>query len=125
PSQRRRIASVPYSLMASAKLQEIVRKLQRQLQRCLLSFKAEQFPCKVWRKGRQRQVSPALILRRWQGCVGVCAYMFDRLWRDQGGASLLEYSLLVAVITMIVVIGVAVAGAWAQSMWAQLLPRLG
>ena len=53
------------------------------------------------------------------------AYMFDRFWRDQGGASLIEYSFLVAVITMIVVVGVAVAGAWAQAMWAHLLPLLG
>jgi Flp pilus assembly pilin Flp len=51
--------------------------------------------------------------------------MFQCLWRDQRGASLIEYSFLVAVITVLVVVGVAVAGAWAQSMWAQLLPRLG
>jgi Flp pilus assembly pilin Flp len=51
--------------------------------------------------------------------------MFDRLWRDQGGASLIEYSILVAVITVIVVVGVSVAGAWAHGMWVRLLPMLG
>ena len=51
--------------------------------------------------------------------------MFQYFWRDQRGATLIEYSMLVALITILVVVGVAVAGAWAQSMWAQLLPRLG
>jgi Flp pilus assembly pilin Flp len=51
--------------------------------------------------------------------------MFRCLWRDQGGASLIEYSILVALITVLVVVGVAAAGAWAQGMWAHLLPLLG
>jgi Flp pilus assembly pilin Flp len=51
--------------------------------------------------------------------------MFDRLWRDQGGASLIEYSILVALITVLIVAGIAAAGAWAQSMWTRLLPMLG
>jgi Flp pilus assembly pilin Flp len=51
--------------------------------------------------------------------------MFQRLWRDQGGASLIEYSFLIALITAIVVVGVSVAGAWAQGMWERLLPMLG
>jgi Flp pilus assembly pilin Flp len=51
--------------------------------------------------------------------------MFQHLWRDQGGASLIDYTILVALITMIVVVGVSVAGSWIQSMWAQLLPMLG
>jgi pilus assembly protein Flp/PilA len=51
--------------------------------------------------------------------------MLQRFWRDQGGASLIEYSILVALITVLVVGVVAVAGAWAQSMWAHLVPVLG
>jgi Flp pilus assembly pilin Flp len=51
--------------------------------------------------------------------------MFQCFWRDQRGASLIEYSVLVALITVLVVVGIAVAGAWAQGMWAQLLPILG
>ena len=51
--------------------------------------------------------------------------MFQRLWRDRGGASLIDYTILVALITVIVVVGVSVAGSWIQSMWAQLLPILG
>ena len=51
--------------------------------------------------------------------------MFGHLWHDRGGASLIEYSILVALITMILVVGVSVAGSWAQGMWTHLLPLLG
>jgi Flp pilus assembly pilin Flp len=51
--------------------------------------------------------------------------MLRRFWRDIGGASLIDYSILVALITMIVVVGVAVVGSWIQGMWAHLLPLLG
>jgi Flp pilus assembly pilin Flp len=51
--------------------------------------------------------------------------MFQRLWRDQDGASLIEYSILAALITVIVVVAVSVAGSWTQGMWAHLLPLLG
>jgi Flp pilus assembly pilin Flp len=51
--------------------------------------------------------------------------MVQHLWRDQGGASLIEYSILVAVITAIVLVGVSVAGAWVLGMWERLLPILG
>jgi Flp pilus assembly pilin Flp len=51
--------------------------------------------------------------------------MFQRLWRDQSGASLIEYSILAALITVIVVVAVSVAGSWIQGMWAHLLPLLG
>jgi Flp pilus assembly pilin Flp len=51
--------------------------------------------------------------------------MFQCFWRDQCGVTLIEYSMLVALISVLVVVAVAVAGAWAQSMWAHLLPLLG
>jgi Flp pilus assembly pilin Flp len=51
--------------------------------------------------------------------------MFQRLWRDQRGTSLIDYAILAALITTIVVLGVAVAGSWIQGMWAHLLPLLG
>jgi Flp pilus assembly pilin Flp len=57
--------------------------------------------------------------------VGNTRKMFQCFWRDQGGASLIEYSILVALITVLVVLAVAVASAWAQGMWAHLLPLLG
>ena len=51
--------------------------------------------------------------------------MLESLWRDQGGASLIDYAILAALITVLVIVGVAVAGAWAQTMWTRLLPLLG
>jgi Flp pilus assembly pilin Flp len=51
--------------------------------------------------------------------------MFERLWRDQRGASLIDYAILAALITVLVVVGIAVAGSWIYSMWLRLLPMLG
>jgi len=39
------------------------------------------------------------------------------LWRDRLGASVIEYSILVAVITVLVVAAVVVSGTWVQSAW--------
>jgi Flp pilus assembly pilin Flp len=60
----------------------------------------------------------------WRGAEGLVR-MFQRLWRDQGGASLIEYTILIALITVMVIVGVSVAGSMIQSMWVQLLPMLG
>ena len=60
----------------------------------------------------------------WRGAEGLVR-MFQRLWRDQGGASLIEYTILIALITVMVIVGVSVVGSWIQSMWVQLLPMLG
>jgi Flp pilus assembly pilin Flp len=51
--------------------------------------------------------------------------MFQRLWRDQRGASLIDYAILAALITVLVVVAVAVAGSWLYSMWVRLLSLLG
>jgi Flp pilus assembly pilin Flp len=51
--------------------------------------------------------------------------MFQHLWRHQGGTSLIDYSILVALITVMVVVAVSVAGSWIQGMWMHLLPLLG
>jgi Flp pilus assembly pilin Flp len=48
--------------------------------------------------------------------------MFQRLWRDQVGASLIEYSILAALITVIVVVAMSVAGSWIQGMRALVAP---
>ena len=50
--------------------------------------------------------------------------MFERLWRDQAGASLIDYAIVVAVITVLVV-GVAVTGSWIKGVWVHLLSLLG
>jgi Flp pilus assembly pilin Flp len=51
--------------------------------------------------------------------------MFERFWRDQQGASLIEYAVLVALITTVLVAGLSVVASWIQGMWTQLLPMLG
>jgi Flp pilus assembly pilin Flp len=57
--------------------------------------------------------------------VCVCVDMFERIWRDQRGASLIDYAILVAMITVLVVVGITFAGSWIYSMWVRLLPMLG
>jgi Flp pilus assembly pilin Flp len=47
--------------------------------------------------------------------------IFQRLWRDSRGASLTEYAILVALITALIIAGIAVSGSWLQSVWARLL----
>jgi Flp pilus assembly pilin Flp len=62
----------------------------------------------------------------WRGQEGVGVRLkFERLWRDQRGASLIDYAILAALITVLVVVGVAVAGSWIKGMWAHMLPLLG
>jgi Flp pilus assembly pilin Flp len=72
------------------------------------------------------QMAPAARARAviWRCGQGVCWRMFWRFWRDQRGASLIDCAILAALITVLVVVGVAFAGSWIYSMWVQLLPRL-
>jgi Flp pilus assembly pilin Flp len=76
----------------------------------------------VWLRWRHRHTSRALICR---GIKGVCECMFERLWRDQRGASLTEYAILVALITALIIAVIAVSGSWVQTMWVRLLAMLG
>jgi Flp pilus assembly pilin Flp len=46
------------------------------------------------------------------------------LSRDCTGSSLIEYSLLITITIVLVVVGVAFAGRWAASMWTNLVPAL-
>jgi Flp pilus assembly pilin Flp len=64
----------------------------------------------------------ALILAR---AKGVWRNMFECLWRDQRGASLIDYAILAALITALIIAGIAVAGSWVQSTWVRLLAMLG
>jgi pilus assembly protein Flp/PilA len=43
-----------------------------------------------------------------------------RLWRDERGASLLEYSILIGLITVGVVASVTSVGTWAGNRWGDL-----
>lgn len=48
-----------------------------------------------------------------------------RLWKDERGASLLEYSILIGLITAGVVTTVIAVGAWAGDQWTSLRTNLG
>jgi len=44
-----------------------------------------------------------------------------RLWRDERGASLIEYALLVGLVTLIVLGFIIAIGSWVNGMWEQIL----
>ena len=48
-----------------------------------------------------------------------------RLWKDERGASLLEYSILIGLITVGVVASVTAVGTWAGGRWTALRGALG
>jgi pilus assembly protein Flp/PilA len=43
-----------------------------------------------------------------------------RLWRDEKGASLLEYSVLIGIILAVTVAAVIFVGSWANTQWTVL-----
>ena len=53
------------------------------------------------------------------------AGMFLRLWHHRAGSSLIEYSILVAIIVAAIIVGVAAAGSGASGIWVRLLNILG
>jgi Flp pilus assembly pilin Flp len=74
-------------------------------------------------KGAPARAAPANLVRGARCGLGL---MFQRLWRDQRGrASLIYHLILIALITVLVVVGVAFGGSWVQRMWARLLLLLG
>jgi pilus assembly protein Flp/PilA len=48
-----------------------------------------------------------------------------RLWKDERGASLLEYSILIGLITAGVVTTVIAVGGWVGTQWTTLRSNLG
>jgi pilus assembly protein Flp/PilA len=47
------------------------------------------------------------------------------LWRDRRGAALIEYTLLIGLITLTALGAVIAAGSWANGMWLNFLSSLG
>ena len=74
-------------------------------------------------KGAPARAARANVPRS-EGVCLACPYV-RRLWRDQRGASLIEYAIIAALITVLVVVTVAVAGSWLYSTWVHLLSLLG
>jgi len=48
-----------------------------------------------------------------------------RLWREQRGAALIDYALLIGLITLTVLGAVIAIGSWAHGMWVNFLSSLG
>jgi pilus assembly protein Flp/PilA len=48
-----------------------------------------------------------------------------RLWRDRSGAALIEYALLIGLVTLTVLGAVIATGSWAHGMWVNFLSSLG
>ena len=48
-----------------------------------------------------------------------------RLWREQRGAALIDYALLIGLITLTVLGAVIAIGSWANGIWVNLLSSLG
>jgi pilus assembly protein Flp/PilA len=48
-----------------------------------------------------------------------------RLWSDQRGAALLEYTILVGLITLAVLTLIISIGGWTSSTWANFLTSFG
>jgi pilus assembly protein Flp/PilA len=47
-----------------------------------------------------------------------------RLWKDESGASLLEYSILIGLITAAVIGTIGDVGSWVSGKWTSLLTTL-
>ena len=48
-----------------------------------------------------------------------------RLWRDRRGAALIDYTLLIGLITLTVLGVVIAAGSWANGIWVNFISSLG
>jgi Flp pilus assembly pilin Flp len=48
-----------------------------------------------------------------------------RLWRDRRGSFLIDYTLLIGLITLTVLGAVIAIGSWAHGMWVNFLSSLG
>ena len=48
-----------------------------------------------------------------------------RLWSDQRGAALMEYTLLIGLITLAVLVLIISVGGWTSTTWTNFLAALG
>ena len=55
-------------------------------------------------------------------CALSCLPMLRHVWRDRSGSSLIEYSVTVALMVTLVVVGVRFAGAWVAGVFSGFAP---
>ena len=48
-----------------------------------------------------------------------------QLWRDRHGATLIEYTLLIGLVSLTALGAVIAAGSWANGIWVNFLSSLG
>ena len=51
--------------------------------------------------------------------------LFNRFTRDESGATLIEYSLLIGLITVLAVFAVTAVGVWVNGQWETLQTTIG
>ena len=51
--------------------------------------------------------------------------LFARLRREQEGATMIEYSILIGIITVLAIASIALMGDYVASQWAQLVSATG
>jgi Flp pilus assembly pilin Flp len=65
------------------------------------------------------------ILCGWRWMAGLCPLrrleMLMHLWRDTAGTSLIEYSLVIAFMIALILVGVSLAAGWASGMFSAFL----
>lgn len=50
--------------------------------------------------------------------------LFNRFTRDESGATLIEYSLLIGLITVVAVVAIGAVGIWVNGQWTDLQAAL-
>jgi Flp pilus assembly pilin Flp len=71
---------------------------------------------------------PARVGRLKSGSINMLQHAKSfalRLWRDEGGASLLEYTVLIGIVLAVSVALVTALGLWASDQWNNLCDKIG
>lgn len=51
--------------------------------------------------------------------------LFNSFKRDESGATLIEYSLLIGLITVVAVVAIGLVGVWVNGQWTDLQTAIG
>jgi pilus assembly protein Flp/PilA len=54
------------------------------------------------------------------GCEGNETRILSQLWRDEDGASMVEYTVLIGLLTVATISVVLLVGSWVSGQWATL-----
>ncbi|WP_395670244.1 Flp family type IVb pilin [Phenylobacterium sp.] len=84
-------------------------------------------PAGVGELNSNRKIQPRSVdvLKTYIAATSQIENLKDRLGRDQSGAALIEYSILIGLITAVAVVAVGVIGTWVTGRWTGLVANLG